>query len=182
MQYPIKVVIDSPQLKKLLVEKGNLIEMGRAKSDEIEGLERDLEDIDSKIQEFEKNVDISDLKEEAEKATKDFNDAVRKMEEIKVKIFARMNKQIAPEYKKEYEKTKSKKDALETERNKIALKVTKYNDKIIPLTRKLLQEHVTSPYEDFGSVILENGQVVGEIFSHLQEFEDRFAKKAGKIK
>lgn len=36
-------------------------------------------------------------------------------------------------------------------------------------------------WEDFYSLVYENGQIKGNIFSHLEEFKQRFREKARKI-
>lgn len=175
--YPKKVTIDNPKLKKLILEKEELVLKGRAISEEIEKIEDQLESIDAEIQTLEKDVDISDLNEKAEKITEEFNLVVGKMDSIKTKIYERMKEVVDSKVTDLYEKMKVKKEELETERNKIALQAQKRRDKIIPLARKAMEGYLESPYEDYNSIVIDNDQIVGSIFNHKEEWETKFLSK-----
>ena len=69
---------------------------------------------------------------------------------------------------------------FEIERNKKALKAQKIKDRIIPIARRLLGEHLQNKYEDFYDIKLINGEMVGTIFSHLGEWNKAFDKKLEK--
>ena len=180
MKYPRKVVLEDEKLKKLLTEKGELIKKGRKISEDIEEYEKEMEKIDVDIQEIEKTVDISDLNTEAEDVTNRMKAMMKEMEGLQAKIFARMKEKVPTVVTDRYEEVKKLKEKAETERNKIALKAQKYNDKMIPLARKLMAKHLEDKYEDYNSLVVENGQVVGTIFSHLEEWKDLFDKKFDK--
>lgn len=173
--YPKTIILDNEKLRKLLKEKGDLINEGRLVSDEIVEKENKLEEIDKEIQDIEKSVDISDLKEGAEKITDEFNALIKRMEEAKQKMFDRLKQHTEPKVK-EYEVLKKEKEKLETKRNKIALKAQQKNDKIIPLGRKLMAEHITDEFEDYDSIRIEGDQIVSTIFSHLEDFKEQYRK------
>ncbi len=175
--YPRTITLENPKLKKLLDEKGELITIGRAKSEEIEVVEKQMEELDVKIQEEEKKVDITDLDERVKTTTEKVNQAVIEMDEIKKEVYARMKAQVPNELHAEYDALKDSKDKLETERNKIAIKAQKYSDKIIPLARKLMKPFLEDTYEDYETVKVEEGKIVATIFSHLEDFKTNFAKK-----
>lgn len=176
MAYQRTIEIISPKLKKLVEEKGVLIESGRKISERVEELETKMANIDTEMQILEKQVDIKDLDEQAKTITDRFNAVVKEMEILKGRIYERMKEKVPTSLKEEYDKAKKIKEEKEIERNKIALKVQKYNDKIIPLAQKMMKEHILNEYEDVETIKLENGILVGTIFSHLEDFKERFKK------
>lgn len=174
------ITIDNEKLLKLLSEKETLVNKGRSTSEEIEKVEKRLDDIDKEMIELEKGVDIKDLDERAQLATDAFNKAVEQMEEIKKEIYERMSKLVPKELKTEYEELSKTKDTLEKERNKIALKAQKYTDKIIPLARKEMAKFLEDEFDDFESLKLENGIIKGIIFNQVEEFKNNYRKRQEK--
>jgi len=175
--YPKTITIQNDKLKTLLQKKAELVEIGRAKSVEIEQLEKEMEETDKKIQEEEKKVDISDINEKQKAVGAKVDEAIKEMEVLKKEIFDRMIKQVPAELHTKYDTLKKKKEELENARNKIALKAQKWNDKIIPLGREIMKPFLTDMYDDYDSLSLEDGQIVATIFSHLQDFKNNFKKK-----
>ena len=171
------ITFTNEKLLKLLSEKEVLVNEGRAVSEEIEKMEAELPLIDVEVMEAEKSVDITDLNEKANQATEDFNAVVKRMEDIRDEIYARMKKVIDPNLYKKYDDIKKSIADLEEKRNKIALKAQKYTDKIIPLTRKEMVKFLEDEFEDYESIKLENGIIVGTIFNHLEEFKTNFRNK-----
>jgi len=177
MEYPKVIKLENEKLKKLLEEKGELIMKGRAKSDEIVELDKQMSEIDQQVQEEEKKVDVNDLNERAKVITEKVNEAIKEMEAVKKEIYDRMKAQVPAELHAKYDSFKMLKDDAETERNKYALKAQKYNHKIIPLSKKLMKPFIEDEYEDYDSLGLENGEIVCSLFSHLNDFKINFAKK-----
>lgn len=179
-KYPRLIELEDTKLKKLLVEKSQLVEAGRAISEEIEGIEIEMDGIDKKIQELEKQVDISDIMAQEKVITERFEAIVKEMELLKNRIYERMNEQVPKENKLKYDELRKTKGELEEKRNRIALKVQKKNDKIIPISQKLMKPLLQDEYEDFDTIRIENGKVVGTIFSHLDDFKKRHLEKSKK--
>lgn len=171
------ITINNEKLNKLLSEKEALILEGRATSELIETKESELEAIDKQVQEIEKTVDIKDLEEQATEATEAFNLAVKQMEGIRNEIFDRMSKAVPAELKTKYEDTKKEVEELEIKRNKIALNAQKRTDKIIPLARKEMAKFLKDEFEDFESLKLENGIIVGTIFNQVEEFKQNYRNR-----
>lgn len=175
--YPKTITIENPKLKDLLTKKGALITLGRAKSVEIEEIEKEMSETDLKLQEEEGKVDIKDLDERAKVIGSKVDEAIKEMEVVKQEIFARMMEQTNPELRTKYDELKKKKEELETERNKIALKAQKFNDKIIPLGREMMKPFLQDQYEDYDTLSLDGDEIVATIFSHLHDFKANFKKK-----
>ncbi len=175
--YPKTVTLESDKLKTLLTKKSDLVTIGRAKSEEIEVLEKQMEELDAKIQAEEAKVDISDLNDKQKAIGAKVDEAIVEMTAVKQEIFDRMKTQVDPELGKQYDELKTKKDALEEERNKIALKAQKFNDKIIPIGKELMKPYLVDQYDDFDTLYLEDGEIYATIFNHLNDFRTNFKKK-----
>lgn len=175
--YPKNVTIENDKLKQLLTKKGELVAIGRAKSVEIEEVEKEMAETDVKLQEEEAKVDISDLNEKAKTIGAKVDVAIEEMQGVKAEIFDRMMKQTDPELRTKYDELKKKKEELETERNKVALKAQKYNDKIIPLGRTLMKPFLQDQYEDYDTLAIDGDEIVATIFSHLNDFKTNFKRR-----
>lgn len=175
--YPRTVNIESDKLKGLLVKKGELITLGRGKSSEIETLEQELTEIDLKVQEEEKKVNIDDLLEREKAETKTVEECIEKMKAIKQEIYERMKAQTSPDLHTKYDEVKKKKEDLELERSKIAIKAQKFNDKIIPLAKVLMKPFLQDQYDDYDTLQLEGDEIIATVFNHLNDFKTNFKKK-----
>jgi phenylalanyl-tRNA synthetase alpha subunit len=175
--YPRKITIEDAKLKKLLTEKAELIVMGRAKSTEIEKLEAEMEILDNQMKEVQKSIDISDLKEKGNLIGERMEQCIKEMKDLETEINARLKEKSPTELLEKYDTTKTQKEDLETERNKIALKAQKYNDKVIPLGRKLMKPYLEDSFDDFDTIRIEDGEIVASIFNHLNDFKTNFKKK-----
>lgn len=181
-EYPKKVKLSDTSLKNLLAEKQRLINTGIETSKKIENYEKGMEEIDKKIQAYEATVDISDLGEKAKVITEEVNVAIAKMEVVKKEIYDRMKKDAPADLYIQYEALKKVKDDAEAERNKLALKAQKYTDKIIPIARRLMSPHLTNEYCDYGSLSLEDGEVVATIINHREEWETNFKNRSTNVR
>lgn len=175
--YPRKITLENDKLKKLLTEKAELITTGRAKSVEIEKLEAEMEILDNQMKEVQKSVDISDLKEKGNLISERMEVCIKEMKDLETEINTRLKEKSPTELIEKYDTTKTQKEELETERNKLALKAQKFNGKIIPLGQKAMKPFLENKYEDFETIQIENGELVATIFSHLNDFEVNFDKK-----
>lgn len=173
----MQVELKNKNLQDLLEKKGHLINQGRSISEEIENLEKEMQAIDTELVEAEKLVDISDLDADAKDLTERFNALKEEMDVLNKKVATRLSENAPKELTDKYHTMKKMLDTLEQDRNKVAIKAQKYNDKIIPMVRTLLKPHLKDEFDDFGSVQVEGGVIKGEIFSHLEEWKEAFRKK-----
>ena len=175
--YPRTVKIDNSKLIRLVEEKAAMVLNGRKISEDIEAVEQEMEKIDLEVQAIEATIEADDLKKEAEELTKEFNAVMAKMEDNQKELRRRLHIIVPQEKKDQYDAVKKTKEELEQTRNKIALKISKWNDKIIPLARKVMKVFIQNEYEDYDSLRLENGKVVGTIFNHLEDWKKQFLSK-----
>ncbi len=179
--YPRIIEIDNSKLIELEQQKGALIEEGREFSRQIEALELEMGKINTRLEKEEAKVDIKDLKIISEKIGKQMDESLKyyreEIKKVQKDIFNRMKAKTDPKLREQYEELTKQKELLETERNKKALKAQKFKDRIVPLARKLMKPFLQNKYEDFYDIQLKDGKMVGQIFSHLDEFEKNFEKK-----
>lgn len=175
--YPRSVVLTDKKLTRLITEKADMVLEGRKLSEGIDAVQAEMEAIDKEVQAIESTVQVDDLRADAEELTKEFNAVMDKMEKNQQKVRERLLEIVPKELREKYDAKKKEKDSLELERNKIALKVQKWNDKIIPLGRKLMKPFIRNEYEDYDTLRLENGKVVATLFSHLADFKRSFEKR-----
>ncbi len=175
--YPRTTTIESPKLKELLVKKSEFVNLGRAKSEEIEAVEKQMEETELGIQAEEAKIDITDLHEEEKVISAKVDEAIKEMNVVKQKIYDRMINLVPKDLHNKYDELKKSKDKLENERNKIALKAQKFNDKIIPIAKELMKPLLKDQYEDYDSLYLEDGEIYATIFSHMNDFKTNFKKK-----
>lgn len=175
--YPKKITIKNEKLKKLLEERKNMVNSGIEMSKEIERLETEMKEIDEEIKVIEKGVDVSDIDNEAKELTDKFLELQKEMDVVSQKIYDRLSEFVPKELKDKYHEMHSQKEKLEEDRNKLALKIQKYKDKIIPIARKEIKPFITEEFEDFEGVEVVDGEVQGTIFNHLYDFKKRFFEK-----
>lgn len=177
MEYPKVINLENEKMKTLLTEKSNLVVSGRAVSVDIEKIEAEMQEIDDKMKEIEKTVDISEFIEREKEISAKVDVAIKEMEQVQNEIRDKMLANIPSDLGDKYDELKNKKEALENDRNKIALKVQKYNDKIIPMGRKLMKPYLEDIYDDYDTISLEDGKIVASIFNHVNDFKANFKKK-----
>lgn len=177
MKYPKVHTIDNPKLKELLKKKTDLVIEGREISQDIEDIANGNAEIDKQIQELESKVDLSEFKALAEESTKKMEALMNEANEIQQKIYDKVKAEIDPALGEKYSANRKLIEELENKRNKVGLKIQKIKDQIIPITQKVAKPLLEDEFEDFSDVRLENGEVVIEIFSHLEEWKAARAKK-----
>ena len=71
-------------------------------------------------------------------------------------------------------------EKLETERNKIGLKVQKIKDDIVlPFAREIKKD--LGKYEDLETLQLVNGKIVVNVFDYLERYKEEFDKKLAEV-
>lgn len=172
-----KITLQNDKLKKLLTEKAELITLGRAKSEEIEKLETEMQEMDKQMKALEKEVSIEEFKAKIEELNTKVEPFILQLKEIEEQIKAKKTAVIPKELGEKYDIAKIKKDELENERNKIALKAMKYSGKIIPLAQKLMKPYLEDEYSDFDTIKIEDDEIIASTFSHMDDFITNFKKK-----
>ena len=132
--------------------------------------------VDQEIMVAEKAVDLSEFQEKQLEITNAVEGYIEQMKTVQKEMFSKLKDSVDSGLYKKYDILKEQKEKLEESRNKVALKAQKYNDKIIPLGRKLMEEYLENEYDDYDSIKIEDGEIVCTIFNHLDDFKKKFKK------
>jgi len=176
-KYPRTIKLEDDKLKSLIEAKGELVKKGRAKSAEIEKIEIEMDKIEKDLMKEEKKVDLKEFKKREKDISKRMEKCIKDIDVVKKDIWAKIKEETPQDLRDKYDKADKSKEKLENERNKIALKAQKYNDKIIPLGRKLMKPYLENEFEDYDTIMMKDGEILSSIFSHLEEFKINFNKR-----
>jgi len=170
-----EVVIDNPQFVTWLKDKDVLVKKGRAISIEIEEIEKKVQEYIEKEKALTEKVIPQSLIDEGNALRDKINVDIKKLEEIGNAIREEKLKAIPKEMEAEHLALTSEREKLEQERNKIALKVQKIKDRLIPKIHKEMLKHL-GEFEDLMSAELtkDKSKVVIKKFSHLQEWKRQY--------
>jgi seryl-tRNA synthetase len=127
--------------------------------------------------EEEKKVDLTEFHKKEKSISKRMEKCIKDIDAIKQAIYAKIKAETPQELRDKYDALNKDKEEKETERNKIALSAQKYNDKIIPLSRELMKPLLQDEYEDFDTIWIQDGQMVCTVFSHLDDFKNKFNER-----
>lgn len=177
MEYPKVIVLNDPELKALLEEKGTVVDEGRRMSEIINTLTDEMAALDIEIQEMEKTIDLGDIERQAEKITAKFNKIVKEMDDVKAKIFARMREKMPPEKRNAYDQKEKEKTTLEQERVKIGMRIQTFNDRIRPFTDAYKKKYCKEKGDTFNTLELKEGKVLLTIVNDFDDFAKRWELK-----
>jgi predicted nucleic acid-binding Zn-ribbon protein len=170
------ITIDNKRLHDYIVDKDKLVSEGRKISQDIENLEfkiKHFEDKEKKItgkiippKELTDRGDavaeqIARLSDELDKIAKEINDS---------KLAA-----VPADMKADHLKLLKDKEVLERERNKIALKVQKIKDKVVPIIQKEVKP-LLGEYDDIETAKTKDGKIVITTFNYLEDFKRKFRR------
>lgn len=170
------IELQNKRLYDYIVEKDRLVDIGR-------GFSRDIETIDVKIKKLEnkekaitgKVVPPQDLVDKGEALAKQITDLHVELTKIAEAINKTKMDAIPTEMIGEHRGLLKEKEQKERDRNKIALKVQKIKDKLIPIVQKEVKP-LLGEYDDIETARAKNGKVVIETFNHMTEFKKRFRR------
>lgn len=170
------ITLENKKIHDFIVEKNVMVEGGRKISREIEAL-------DIKIKRFEEKEKKITAAVIPPKELTDKGDAlvkeVEKMHLELTKIANEINQSklaaIPEDMKNEHMQLLKDKESKERERNKVALKVQKMKDKIVPYIQKTVKP-MLAEYEDISTAEVENGKIVIATFNYLEDFKKRFRR------
>lgn len=100
------------------------------------------------------------------------------LEDEKIKSLIKSKEEIAYKIK---DITKNIED-LEEDRNKLVLKIQRYNDKALPLIEKYKNEEVLGEFEEYSRVYFKDDELRLEIFDALEEFKEFYKKQKEELK
>lgn len=169
------ITIDNKKVHDYIVSKDALVEVGRSISREIELIEIKIKRIEEKEKRITGKVAIpKELTDKGDELLKQLKDIDTKLTEVANQIEKSKLDAIPAEMKKDHEQLFKDKEVKERDRNKIALKVQKIKDKLIPIVQREVKPLLLDRFDDIETAKAKDGKVVISTFNHLEEFKRKF--------
>lgn len=172
------ITIENKKLFELIKTKDALVNGGRK-------ISRDIESLEIKVKRFEekekritgKVIPSKELTDRGDEIDRELQKLSKELEKIANQITKEKLDAIPQDMKDEHNKLLVEVEGLERERNKIALKVQKIKDKIIPIVQKFVKP-LLSEYDDIETAKV--GEIDGEVtistFNYLEDFKAKFRR------
>ena len=149
---------------------------GRGISTELEALEEEIKGLEEQEKEITSKVEPTDLINEGNKLKDEVEAKIAELEKIGEAIEKAKMDAIPPEIITLHRAKLKEREDKEKSRNKVALKVQKIKDRLIPAVQKELIPKLDM-YEDIETVEIVDGKAVAPIFDHLETWKANFKKK-----
>lgn len=167
--------IQNKKILDYLKQKDLLVTQGRGVSEQIEKIEAEIAELDTKEKEFTTACEPKELLDEGKALQEEINKLIEKLQAVSEKIKDEKINSIPKEMVEKHYKLRDTKEKLERERNKIALKIQKIKDKVIPMIQKSVMPHLKE-YDDIEKAEVVDDEVVVTTFNRLEEFKKQFKK------
>ncbi len=171
------IEIENKKLHDWIVSKDELVNEGRKISGKIEAIEKEIEVFEKKEKYITGKVKPdAKLVAEGDLLAKGIEKTMKRLEELG-QLIEKQKLDAIPEDMKLAHKAKMKeREVLERERNKIALKVQKIKDRVVPLIQKEVKP-LLKEYDDIETAKTKNGKVIINTFNHLDDWKRMFKSR-----
>lgn len=170
------IKIDDSRVLKYLQEKDVLVKSGRRISDEITRIETKITDCETKEKKITEKKQNAELGDKAEALKVQINELVKEFEKVCSAITVDKLSAIPKDLEKTHRDLMKQKEVKEQERNKIALKVQKIKDRVVPIIKKHVTPHLEQ-YEDIQTAEIKKDEVVVSVYNALDEWKEAYRKK-----
>ncbi len=169
--------LDNKKIYDYLIEKDNLVAEGRKITDYIETIEKKIKGYEDKEKKITGAVAPNkELKEEGDVLVEQLGKIMKRLEELGKLIEDEKLAAIPKEIREAHQELMKEREAKERERNKIALKIQKIKDRVIPLIQKHVKP-LLKEYDDIETAKAKSGKVIINTFNHLEEWKRKFKQK-----
>ncbi len=168
------IILENKKLHDLILDKDVLVAGGRKISQSIEFLEKRILRYQEKEKAITGKVEApKELSERGDFLSKKIEEYINALEKIAKEIKEAKMSAVPKDMIEEHQKLLVEKEQLERERNKVALKVQKIKDKIIPVVQKYVKP-LLGEYDDIETAKAEGGKITITTFNHLDQFREKF--------
>lgn len=172
------IELNNPRIVKLIKDKDAFVTEGR-------NITRDMEKLDVKIRTYEAREKIltarvkapQDLVDKGEKLTEIVNSSMKELEALGKQIEEIKLAAIPADMKNEHLQLLKNKEKLERDRNKVALKIQKIKDKVVPIIQKEMKPLMETEFDDIETATVKGDKLVIKTFNHLEDFKSKFRKR-----
>ncbi len=178
------ITLENKKVHDLITEKDKEVEIGRS-------LSREIEKLDIKIKRFEdkerkitaKVIPPKELTDKGDAVAKQIGELSDELDRIAKQINDSKLEAIPKDMKDDHMKLLKEREVLERERNKVALKVQKIKDKIVPIIQKevkplIQQKHLVEidvgKYDDIGTAKAKDGKIIIDKFNWLDDWMKKY--------
>lgn len=173
----MSITLDNKRVHDYIVDKDKLVDEGRAIQGKLNYVEEKIVKLESKEKVITAKVQIpKELTDKGDKLMKLMNDTNKELESLIKQVNDMKLAGVPEDMKKEHYDLMAQRETLERERNKIALKVQKIKDKMIPIVQKAVKP-LLDEYDDIDTAKAKNGKVVISTFNHLADWKKAFKNK-----
>lgn len=171
------MIIDNRKIHDYIVEKDRLVGEGRKNEDEIQTLEKKIKVYEDKEKAITGKIKPDEqLKKEGDGLVLQLEKIMKRLEELGKMIEDKKLEAIPKQMKEEHQALMKEREEKERKRNKIALKVQKIKDMVVPLIQKHVKP-LLKEYDDIETAKTKDGKVVIDTFNHLEDFKRAFKGK-----
>lgn len=180
------ITLENKKLHDWIVAKDEQVYIGRA-------ITREIEEIEMKIKRFEdkerkitgKIVPPKELTDRGDAVAKQISELSDELDKIAKQINDSKLAAVPEDMKTQHLQLLKDRETKERDRNKIALKVQKIKDKVVPIIQRevkpLLQgkriiEVDVGRYDDIGTAKAKDGKVVIDKFNWLEDWQRKFGR------
>ncbi len=166
------------KLVTLLTSKEELVKDGIKITKELEALEAKVTSYENKEKMITKRVKVSpELEEKGNVLAKEINEKIKALDVIAKEIEDIKLAAVPKDMKEAHLALMKKREVLERDRNKIALKIQKIKDRVVPIIKKEVKPLLQNEYDDIETAKVVDGEIVIETFNYLEDFKKKFHKK-----
>ena len=171
------ITLENKKLHDYIVRKDELVTEGRKISQQIEDIEKKCAVFEKKEKAITAKVKPpEELEKEGDALAELINKSIKRLEVIGKAVETAKLDAIPKEMKEEHMALLKQKEALERDRNKIALKVQKVKDRVVPLIQREVKP-LLKEYDDIETAKTKDGKVVIATFNHLNDWVRKFKSK-----
>lgn len=170
------IKLTNKRVHDYIVQKDELVTQGRAISKKIDDIERKtkrLEDQEKRI--TAKVIPPKEITDRGDALVKEVQALDKELGELVQKINDSKLAAVPSTMRDEHLALLKEKEQLERDRNKIALKVQKVKDRLIPIIQKEVKP-LLGDYDDIETAKAVNGEVHIATFNHLEDWKAKFKR------
>lgn len=172
------IELKHPKLVKYINDKDALVTEGRKITREIEGLDKKIKSFEDKEKIITAKVKPSaEIEARGEALAEEINRKIKELESLGKEIEEQKLSAVPTEMKDEHLDLLKQKEKLERDRNKIALKIQKIKDRIIPIVQKEVKPLLKTEFDDINTAQVKGDKVVITTFNHLEDFKSKFKRR-----
>lgn len=178
------ITLENKRVHDYIVQKDALVTDGRKISQEIEQLEVQIKRYEDKEKALtSKIIPPKELTDKGDALTNQINKLAEELTKLSDEITRSKLAAIPKDMKEAHMKLLKDKEVKERDRNKIALKVQKLKDKLVPIVQrevapmikqKRMVEIDMGLYDDIETAKTRDGKVVISTFNHLEDWKKKF--------